>query len=85
MNVLLLIKSVLIAAALMIPLCVCVLSVMSLWESKDDEIQQDNKRISETEFIYQRRNAGQEDNAKRYRFTVKHPTVRSVQKVKRTN
>ena len=85
MNFEILIKAFITTVFICLPIWACVASVLSEVGKSDDEIQQDDKRISKTMRLYTMRNAQTEDIANRCRYMVKHPTFRDIAKAEREN
>lgn len=86
MNILTLIKAFITTVFICLPVWLCVASVLSeVKEPEDDEIQQDNKRISENVRFHKMRNEAPEDITEYRRYMVKHPTIRSLEKAERRN
>ncbi len=84
MNFEIFIKAFITTVFICIPVWVCVASVLSeVKEPENDEIQQDDNRISSIVRFSQGRNEAAEDKTRSCRYMVKHPTFRSIQKAKR--
>ena len=86
MNFEILIKAFITTVIICIPVWSCFTAMLSeLEEPENDEIQQDDKRISKTMRLHTMRNAQEEDIANGRRYMVKHPTFRDIAKAKREN
>ena len=86
MNFEILIKAFITTVFICIPVWVCVASVLSeVKEPENDEIQQDDKRISENVRFHKMRNEAPEDITEYRRYMVKYPTIRSLKKAERRN
>lgn len=85
MNIEIFIKAFITTVFICLPVWACIASVLSEVGNPDDEIQQDDKRISKTMRLHTMRNAKEEDIANGRRYMVKYPSFRNIAKAEREN